>query len=126
MAQIIGFEPNTPYEKRLQALKLSGIALWDVMHSCHRKGSLDSAIEIDSVAVNDFESFFVAQPEIRLLCFNGAAAEKCYQKHALLHSWGITIPHVRLPSTSPAHASLSLQQKVEAWKAAISLEISKD
>lgn len=125
MAEIIGFEHDTPYDMRLQALKQSGIALWDVMHSCQRKGSLDSAIEIDSVEVNDFETFFTSHREIRLLCFNGTTAEQCYKKYAFQKGWEINIPQVRLPSTSPAHASLSFEQKVEIWKAAISLEISK-
>lgn len=125
MAEIIGFKRDMPYKERLQALKQSGIALWDVMHSCHRKGSLDSAIEIDSIEVNDFETFFAAHPGIRLVCFNGAAAEQCYKKHALRNGWEINIPHIRLPSTSPAHASLSSAEKIEVWKAAINLETSK-
>jgi TDG/mug DNA glycosylase family protein len=122
MAEIIGFDPDTAYENRLEALKNSGIALWDVLHSCQRKGSLDSAIEIDSIKVNDLDAFFAAHPDIKLVCFNGAAAEQCYKKYVIGKDRQIPISHVRLPSTSPAHAALSFNRKVEAWRAALALD----
>jgi TDG/mug DNA glycosylase family protein len=126
LAEIIGFDPGTAYENRLDALKHSGIALWDVLHSCQRKGSLDSAIEISSIKVNDFEAFFTVHPGIKLICFNGAAAEQCYKKHVMHKSAQTGIHHIRLPSTSPAHAALSFHQKVAAWRTAISLGTPRD
>lgn len=119
MGELIGFDPNAPYQQRLEALKNADIALWDVLHSCQRKGSLDTSIENDSVEVNDFDAFFAAHPGIRLVCFNGAAAARCYQLHVLRKGRHTLLNYVRLPSTSPAHAALSLQQKMEIWRTAI-------
>ena len=118
MGELVGLDPNDPYERRLEALKAAGIALWDVLRSCHRKGSLDAAIEFGSIEVNDFDAFFPKYPHIKMVCFNGATAERCYKKHVLRHFKYTAINHIRLPSTSPAHAALSLETKVAAWRAA--------
>jgi double-stranded uracil-DNA glycosylase len=117
MGELIGFEPSDPYEKRLEALKAADIALWDVLHSCHREGSLDVAIETDSIEVNNFMAFFDKHPDIRVVCFNGAVAERYYQRYVLLKPDFIS--YIRLPSTSPAHAALSFEQKISAWREAI-------
>lgn len=119
MAEVIGFDPGAPYEKRLEALKTADIALWDVLDTCHRKGSLDSAIEADSVEVNDFHAFFDKHPHIKTVCFNGAAAEHNYRKYVLPNCKLTSIHYIRLPSTSPAHAALSYAQKLTAWRNAI-------
>ncbi len=119
MGELIGFDPQAPYEQRVTALKLAGIALWDVLHSCYREGSLDSAIKNDSIVVNDFNAFLAQHPHITRVCFNGAAAAQCYQKHVLPTCKHTAIHYMRLPSTSPAHAALSFEQKVMAWRAAI-------
>ncbi|PKO52650.1 MAG: DNA-deoxyinosine glycosylase [Betaproteobacteria bacterium HGW-Betaproteobacteria-2] len=119
MAEMLGFAPDAPYAERLVALQQADIALWDVLHSCHRKGSLDTAIENDSVEVNDFDGFFAGHPDIRLVCFNGGMTERSYRQHVLKQGRHKALQYVRLPSTSPAHAVLSLQQKIEIWRAAI-------
>jgi hypoxanthine-DNA glycosylase len=117
MGELIGLDPNSPYEMRLQALKDAGIALWDVLHACHRTGSLDTAIESDSMEVNHFDTFFEQHPHIHVVCFNGAAAERCYKKYVMLKGPLPVMQYVRLPSTSPAHATLSYAQKVAVWRA---------
>jgi len=119
MAELLGFSPNAPYAERLAALQHADIALWDVLHSCHRKGSLDTTIESDSVEVNDFDGFFAEHPDIKLVCFNGGTAERSYRQHILKQGKHTALQYVRLPSTSPAHAALSLQQKMEIWRAAL-------
>jgi len=119
MGELIGFDPKAPYEQRVAALTLAGIAVWDVLHSCYREGSLDSAIKNDSIEVNDFNAFLAQHPHITKVCFNGAAAAQCYQKHVLPICKHTAIHYMRLPSTSPAHAALSFEQKVIAWRAAI-------
>ncbi len=117
MGELIGLDPNDPYEMRLAALKTAGIALWDVLHSCRRKGSLDTSIETDSIVLNDFETFFEHHPHIKTICFNGATAQRYYNKHILPKP--ANIRYVRLPSTSPAHASLPFEQKIAIWRAEI-------
>lgn len=119
MADIYGFDVAQPYESRADALKASGVALWDVLHSCIRAGSLDSAIETGSRVVNDFESFFSNHPNIKLVGFNGSEAEKSFNKYALPNLSTAHINFVRLPSTSPAHA-ISLEKKIAIWREALS------
>jgi TDG/mug DNA glycosylase family protein len=116
MATLLGFAPELPYAERLQALQHHGIALWDVMRSCQRAGSLDASIEPDSVEANDFADFFRSHPGIHSVFFNGATAQATYNKHVLPGLPALSLRYTRLPSTSPAHASLSLEQKLEAWK----------
>lgn len=114
---ITGLDPQAPYIERTEKLLASGIAIWDVLHSCERLGSLDSAIE--AATVNDFESFFKCHPHIHLVCFNGAAAERYYRSHALPKLKINNLTYLRLPSTSPAHASLPYPEKLAIWQAAL-------
>ncbi len=109
------------YEKKLQFLKCNRIALWDVLHSCERPGSLDNSILETSVQANDFQGLFTDFPGIKRVFFNGAYAESAYRKHVLpkLNSSFKELPLFRLPSTSPAHANLSFPEKLEAWRLAI-------
>jgi len=116
MGDLIGAVPTLPYESRVQILKSAGIALWDVLASCTRHSSMDSDIDETSIAANDFEHFFSNHPCITHVFFNGSMAEKCFHKHVqplleprLLHCQ-------RLPSTSPANASIPYEQKLKAWK----------
>jgi hypoxanthine-DNA glycosylase len=124
MASLYGFNEDLPYESRAAQLKASGVAVWDVLHSCMRVGSLDSAIENGSRIPNDFALFFKTYPHIKLVGFNGGEAEKSFNqlvmpKLKLCHNLNMnSIRFVRLPSTSPAHA-LSLEKKVTAWREAL-------
>lgn len=122
MGLLCGFDAGAPYEHRLAALTQSGIALWDVLQSCARTGSLDSAIEADSVVVNDFSAFFEQHPHIEMVCFNGAAAERYYTRHALPTLAPSPLRYVRLPSTSPAHAALAFANKLAVWRAALNAQ----
>ena len=72
--EIFGFDASAPYEERVSALVTQRIAVWDVLRSCRRVGSLDSAVEPDSMVVNDFGQFFDQHPSITRVFFNGAAA----------------------------------------------------
>ena len=74
--EIFGFDAGAPYEARTAALRARGVAVWDVLRLCRRQGSLDSAIEPDSMVANDFGTLFDAYPTIERVYFNGAAAEK--------------------------------------------------
>jgi hypoxanthine-DNA glycosylase len=117
---LLDFDPGTPYESRIDCLCEHGIALWDVMQSCVRKTSLDSDIEESSIIANPFEDFLAAHTRIRTVCFNGAKAEASWRKHVrpnLLQAGDIA--YHRLPSTSPANASVRYEDKVDAWKIAL-------
>ena len=119
LCELLRIDPSSAYEVRAQALKSARIALWDVLQSCTREGSLDAAIERDTQIANDFRSFFDAHEQIRRVFFNGAAAEACFTRHVLPEIEKRAIRYVRLPSTSPAHASMSFEQKLEAWRKAL-------
>lgn len=119
MGDLIGFDVRTSYPERIDALKNADIALWDVLHSCQRKGSLDTAIEADSITANDLDAFLDIHSSIKLLCFNGATAERCFRQHVKLKAEHAAIAQIRLPSTSPAHAALSFGQKLSAWRSAL-------
>jgi TDG/mug DNA glycosylase family protein len=119
MEALFGIDRASPYAARVRALKARRIAVWDVLHSCVREGSLDTRIE-DEIA-NDFAAFFRAHPGLRYVFFNGAKAEASYRRHVQIHS-GSAIRYARLPSTSPAHASLSAARKLAAWRAILRAE----
>mgnify|MGYP000108315334 FL=1 len=106
-----------PYSQRQKLLLKNNIAVWDVLQSCHRQGSLDTAIKMDSIKVNDFLHFFSNHTKIETICFNGAKSETVYNKHVLPHiknEFG-HLHYIKLPSTSPAHAAMTLQQKATIW-----------
>ena len=108
-----------PYEARCEALAEKGVALWDVIGRCERAGSLDSAIRNQTLQPNDFADFFARHRKIRRVFFNGGKAEEVFRRRVLptLDSLGAELTLTRLPSTSPAYAALSFEQKLAAWRA---------
>ncbi len=119
MAALFGFDPAAPYESRVRALRAWRVAVWDVLRSCVREGSLDTSIEAE--VSNNFAAFFGTHRAITHVFFNGAKAEACYRRHVgpqVLRP----MRYARLPSTSPAHASLSMARKLAAWRAILKAE----
>lgn len=112
---LFGFDPAAPYDDRVAALTGARVALWDVLRHCRRVGSLDSAIEPDSMVANDFGVLYATHPTITRVCFNGAAAEKNYYR---LVAAGPSLHYTRLPSTSPAHTA-PYPVKLAAWADAL-------
>ena len=123
MASIYGFDAGLPYQQRVEKLCAMGVAVWDVLHTCVRAGSLDSAIENKSRIANDFHSFFLQHPHIQLIAFNGAEAEKSFNALSLPSLDLEEMRLVRLPSTSPAH-TLSLEQKIALWHQGLTTQLS--
>jgi hypoxanthine-DNA glycosylase len=118
MEGLIGLNAEDPYEERLKSLIENRIALWDVLQACRRPGSLDSSIDEESIVVNDFGSFFKSHSNIRAIFFNGGKAEQAYRKYVvpkLPKDMRILFTQ-RLPSTSPANARLTLEEKTEQWR----------
>jgi hypoxanthine-DNA glycosylase len=116
MGALFGAGPAVAYQTRVHMLKRAGLALWDVMASCVREGSLDSDIDETSIVPNDFPAFFDAHPRLEHVFFNGTKAEHCFNSYVRPHLSERGLTFTRLPSTSPAHASLSLQKKIGAWR----------
>lgn len=120
-ARIFGFEATLDYGERLRALQANGVALWDVLKACERPGSLDADIRGDTLVPNDFAAFLTCHPSITRVCFNGAKAAAMFRRHVLptLPASGLEL--IELPSTSPAHAAASFEQKRVAWEPALRL-----
>ncbi len=118
---LIGQAPSRPYAARLDALRDHRIALWDVIGRCRRPGSLDSRIDPGSVEVNDLGGLIRRCQQLALIAFNGARAEQEFERRVLpgLEPAASRIERVRLPSTSPAHAALGVEQKRRAWHDAL-------
>jgi hypoxanthine-DNA glycosylase len=111
----LGFDPSAPYADRSVALLDSGIALWDVIGACRRHGSLDAAIEAASIRINPIAELLAAQPSIHRVATNGTLAARLFDRHvASLLTRPVEV--LRLPSTSPANASWSLDRKRAAWQ----------
>jgi TDG/mug DNA glycosylase family protein len=115
--ELLAFDPSAPYRARVRALKAARIAVWDVLHSCVRRGSLDTMIENDTEIANDFQAFFRAHGKITHVFFNGAKAEASFRRHVCGRTGAVALRYARLPSTSPANASISHARKLRAWRA---------
>ena len=117
MGELFAAGPELPYTERADRLAACGVAVWDVLQSSVRPGSMDSAIEQSSAVANDFVAFFAQQPDIRLVCFNGQKAAQLFTRLVApgLDAPCKTLRYQTLPSTSPAHASMSFEKKLEHW-----------
>ena len=117
LADVYGEPFPADIPARVSILTRHGIALWDVLESCERAGSLDSAIR--SPRPNDFGTLFRHCPGIRRVLFNGATAENLFLKHG--GEWLDGRESARMPSTSPAY-TLSYERKLAQWRQALSYE----
>jgi len=119
MGELFDAGPDIPYPDRAEKLRRHGIAVWDVLQSSVRPGSMDAAIDLMTATPNDFQTFFVEHPMLELLCFNGKKAAELYRRLvAPQEIRTIDIIEFRtMPSTSPAYASMKLDEKVRLWSA---------
>lgn len=119
MDALFGIDPAWSYADRCNALMERQIAVWDVLKYCRRPGSLDADIQPDSIVANDFRQFFARHRRVTSIFFNGSTAERLFRRHVRLPPGTLPLEQPllqRLPSTSPAHAALSQQQKLAAWQ----------
>lgn len=100
--------PETIDEKK-EFLLRNHIAVWDVIASCDIEGSSDSSIK--NAVPNNFSDILKAAP-IRQIYTNGGTAYKLYHKYCEKMTG---IKAVKLPSTSPANASYSLDRLIGEW-----------
>jgi len=109
-------ELERTYAQRVKILKSRKICLWDVVASCQRAGSLDSAIKKEQA--NPILTLLEKHPSIKAIAFNGKKSEQLFRKHhrAELSRLETTYTLIPLPSSSPAHASMPLNKKRNRWK----------
>lgn len=121
MDHVCGAGHGVPYEQRLQRLLDHHLALWDVLHSCVRPGSLDAAIERHTASPNDLPGLLSGLPSLQCICCNGGTAFQALKRHfgAQLSRAYPRIERLQLPSTSPANASWSYARKLDAWSSAL-------
>lgn len=98
-----------PYEQRLQRLRSHGIGLWDVIAACAREGSLDTAIR--QAQANEFAMLKLQCPQLEKVCFNGKTSGRFEPAFAAAGFRTLV-----LPSSSPANAQLSFEEKLAQWK----------
>ncbi|MGV0795186.1 DNA-deoxyinosine glycosylase [Mycolicibacterium sp. XJ1819] len=115
-SEVLGFDVDAPYESRAASLRAHGVAVWDVLRSCRRVGSLDSAVAPESMVANDFDWLFDEYQGITTVLFNGAAAEKNFGRLVRARP---AVSYRRMPSTSPAQ-TMRYAVKLEAWRDALS------
>jgi hypoxanthine-DNA glycosylase len=116
MGELFAAKPELDYPTRLEKLMDNHIAMWDVIGTCHRPGSLDSAISNDGLMTNDFNSFFKQHQQITHVYFNGQKAGDLFRKK-VMPSLNDDYDYTVLPSTSPANAAKSYAAKLTAWSA---------
>lgn len=108
------------YEDKINILLSNGVGLWDALAACERPGSLDG--NISKPTPNNFPELFAQYPKIHTLLFNGQAARLHFKR-----AFGDAGKHcLTLPSTSPAHAALSYNEKLRQWRQAFESALKKD
>lgn len=109
--------PELNYQEKLQILLKNKIALWDVIQSCYRDGSLDSKIQNE--LPNDIPEFLKQFPNIKIICLNGNKSYSALKKHfpELLNQYIC----YKLPSTSLANARYKLDDLYNEWSMALSI-----
>ncbi|PCE25030.1 DNA-deoxyinosine glycosylase [Paraburkholderia acidicola] len=100
------------YHARLDALLEHHIGLWDVVAEAQRVGSLDSRIR--DHASNDLIALIDTLPSLDTIAFNGGTAARIGVKS--LGERAERYRLLRLPSSSPAHASVPYAEKLVFWR----------
>lgn len=101
------------YDKKLKILLENEFALWDVIKSCERKGSLDSNIQKETK--NDIEKLLKTY-NVKKIFLNGNKAYNAFKKYFpdILNEYKC----YKLPSTSPANVKYKLDDLYKIWHAA--------
>lgn len=118
---LVGAGPALPYPERVRRLTGAGIAVWDVLASSVRPGSMDADIDEATAVPNEFGRFLATHRRIRRVCFNGRKAADMFRRIVLPAEdapWPV-LEYRTLPSTSPAYASMRFEDKLAAWKAGL-------
>ena len=117
LGDLFDIDPECTYSERCEAVLAQKVALWDVLASSVRPGSLDSAIDEETAKHNDFNSLLEIHSSIRAIGFNGLKARALFDRRVLKSLKTSRIPElITLPSTSPAHAAMPYDEKLSRWR----------
>ena len=97
-------------EERTAFLLRRRIAMWDTIASCTIEGASDASIR--DVVPNDLSCVLDVAP-IRAVFCTGGKAHQLYRRY---QEKSTGVPAVKLPSTSAANASWSLERLIEAYR----------
>ncbi len=114
---VFGEEMPTDFGERYRFLLRHHLALWDVVKSADRKGSLDSSIR--SVVPNDIPGLLAEHPEIRKIILSGAASERYFMKYFGFLSERYECRRVPSPSPIPGRNVRTLDEKKAEWSKAL-------
>jgi len=109
--ELFDTQASQGYEERVSFIKIRKIALWDVIGTCYREGSLDSKIREEKV--NNFSALFEAYPDLKAILFNGGKAYETYKKWIGFGA-SSNITFHRLTSSSPANTK-KYEEKQREW-----------
>jgi len=117
MGKLVNAGPELGYPDRVKQVLLKRLAIWDVLAAAVRPGSLDAAIQQKTAQANDFTVFLREHSAIRRVCFNGQKAAGMFDRLIMpgIGNRAGEIHFVTLPSTSPAYAAMSFEQKLSKW-----------
>ncbi len=110
LSHLTGGDIPVTYEQKKKLLCKNEIGLWDVAHSAHREGSLDSNIKDENP--NDIDGLIKNYDSIKVIGFNGKKSEKMFYKYFTENP---EIKYVPLPSTSPANMAISFEDICARW-----------
>lgn len=124
LSEVYGETVGADYSQRLAFLHHRGLALWDVLRSAERAGSLDSGIK--SEAANDFADLLKTYTSLKAIVFNGGKAQTLFRRHverSLATVATTSLRRVVLPSTSPTPGRnvLPFEEKVVRWTSLVTL-----
>ncbi|MDO9381477.1 MAG: DNA-deoxyinosine glycosylase [Hyphomicrobiaceae bacterium] len=101
------------YDVKLSSILDHGIGLWDTVAAGTRaRGSLDTDIVLQQAS--DLSALVMGLPQLRAIAFNGKKSAQIGRPQ-LENAQGLAL--LDLPSSSPAHASKTFTEKLEAWSA---------
>ena len=127
MGVLCGAGPELPYPARIEKVKAAGVALWDVLKHCEREGSLDSSIRPETEIPNELAVFLRTHSSIHLTAFNGQKAASTFERRVaptLVDEVRDRVRFVTLPSTSPANAYRTWEQKLAVWQRELGLYLA--
>ncbi len=102
--------PVNNRDQKIWLLKECKFGLWDMIKTCSRENSLDSALEDEEV--NDLVAFLEVYPSIKKLAFTGKKSEALFK----IHFSHLEIETVYLPSPSAAYAKMHIEEKINSYK----------
>ena len=112
--EIFNHEFENSYEKRVDFILSHKLALWDVLDTCVREGSLDSKIKQGKR--NNFEALLLDYPNIKCIVLNGTKANSQFS-NKIRQKLNPEIKYIRMPSTSPTPGKnvLRYAEKLKKW-----------